>query len=109
MMEHNKRKSHLAPSAPTSQVRERLRERSPPNPDHQQPEANGAAHTSQRPSYPSRTSSTASGQNIMSLPIRPAPPPSGSPQIRAPPNGGLPPAPRRWNSEVSSDAARVGQ
>ena len=109
-MEHNKRKSHLAPSAPTSAVREKLRERSPPTakldqPKHQQPDTNGAALTPQRPSYPSRTSSNASGQNVMSLPIRPAPPAS-SPQIRAPPSGGLPAAPKRWNGEVGSDVGR---
>ncbi|KAF2683139.1 MAP kinase [Lentithecium fluviatile CBS 122367] len=113
MMEHNKRKSHLAPSAPSSAVREKLRSErsersSPTKSEHRHSESNGSAPTPQRPAYPSRTSSTASGQNIMSLPIRPAPPPAGSPQVRAPPNGGLPPAPKRWNSEVGSETGRVG-
>ncbi|KAF2119351.1 MAP kinase [Lophiotrema nucula] len=98
MLEHNKRKSHLAPSAPSPAVREKLRERSPPKTADRTPTAvesryadtNGSGSAPPRPAYPMRTSSASSGQNIMSLPIRPAPPP----------NGGLPPAPKRWNSEV---------
>ncbi|KAF2475421.1 dual specificity mitogen-activated protein kinase [Lindgomyces ingoldianus] len=109
MLEHNKRKSHLAPSAPSPAVREKLRERSPPknvertptNIDSKYADTNGSGAAPARPAYPIRTSSASSGQNIMALPIRPAPPPSaGSPQVRVPPNGGLPAAPRRWNSEV---------
>ncbi|KAF2274400.1 MAP kinase [Westerdykella ornata] len=99
MIEHNKRKSYLAPAAPSSAaVREKLRERSPPSsrntPTTSEP--NGTASAPPRPPYPVRTSSSAASQNPLSLPIRPAPPPNApSPQSRAPPNGGLPPAPRR--------------
>ncbi|KAF2175726.1 dual specificity mitogen-activated protein kinase [Zopfia rhizophila CBS 207.26] len=111
MLEHNKRKSHLAPTAPSPAVREKLRERSPPSKnlsdrtptavDSKYADTNGASSAPPRPSYPVRTSSASSGQNIMALPIRPAPPPGGSsPQVRVPPNGSLPAAPRRWNSEV---------
>jgi mitogen-activated protein kinase kinase len=139
MLEHNKRKSHLA-AAHQQHAREKLRERSPREPHHgprEQPrgehspassatertptsydsrysetrmsenrdsrhaETNGGEAVSRRPSYPVRTSSASSGQNLMSLPIRPAPAPGiSSPQIRGPPNSGLPPAPRRWNNEV---------
>ncbi|KAF2871409.1 dual specificity mitogen-activated protein kinase [Massariosphaeria phaeospora] len=105
MIEHNKRKSHLAPTAPSSAVREKLRERSPPSKtpvtsEHKHSDVNGASSAPPRPLYPARSSSASSGQNIMSLPIRPAPPPAASPQTRGPPNGGLPPPPRRWNNEV---------
>lgn len=104
MIEHNKRKSHLAPSAPSSAVREKLRERSPPHrSEHKHSDSNGSAAAPPRPAYPSRTSSASSGQNIMSLPIRPAPPPGdrGSQHLRGPPNGGgLPAGPKRWNNEV---------
>ncbi|KAL6705066.1 MAP kinase kinase (MEK) [Coniothyrium glycines] len=134
MIEHNKRKSHLAPAAPAaSQIKEKLRERSPPsrrgsadiraqaqqhNPlppppvrrdssdlRHQQISNAPPGSAPPRPSYPVRTSSSSSA-NMMSLPIRPAPPPSDGTGSRpsssrgGPPNGGLPPAPRRWNSEV---------
>lgn len=105
MIEHNKRKSHLAPSAPSSTVREKLRERSPPSAnaasgEHKHTPSNGSiSGAPPRPAYPSRTTSASSGQNMLSLPIRPAPP-AGSPQIRAPPaSGGLPAAPNRWNNE----------
>ncbi|KAF2202530.1 MAP kinase [Delitschia confertaspora ATCC 74209] len=95
MLEHNKRKSHLAPAAHSPAVREKLREHSPRD---QYTDANGAPP---RPSYPVRTSSASSGQNMMSLPIRPAPPPAGSSsQMRPSQNGGMPPPPRRWNNEV---------
>ncbi|KAK3214818.1 hypothetical protein GRF29_19g1341203 [Pseudopithomyces chartarum] len=101
MIEHNKRKSHLAPTASSSAVRERLRERSPP---HTRSDSNGSS-APPRPTHASRTSSTSS----MSLPIRPAPPPGdrSSQHMRGPPNGppGLPagpkrPAAERWNSEI---------
>ncbi|KAF2008154.1 MAP kinase [Amniculicola lignicola CBS 123094] len=102
MIEHNKRKSHLAPLAPSASIREKLRDRSPPTktPSADYADANGSS-APPRPSYPARTSSAQSGQNIMALPIRPAPQPSnGSPLSRGPPNGGLPAVPRRYNNEV---------
>lgn len=129
MVEHTNRKSYPAPAAPSSaSVRERLSSRDPPrespreptrdsirssrdnsppqsarsNPrtsehSHNRHDSNGAPP---RPPYPTRTSSNiVPGQTPMSLPIRPAPPPStNSSQTRGPPNGGLPPAPKRWNS-----------
>ncbi|KAF1965152.1 MAP kinase [Bimuria novae-zelandiae CBS 107.79] len=102
MIERNKRRSHLAPSASSSAaVRERLRERSPP---HTRSDSNGSA----RPANLSRTSSASGPQ--LSLPIRPAPPASdrsSQQQMRGPPNGalGLPAGPKRpgaerWNSEM---------
>ncbi|KAH9878109.1 hypothetical protein J1614_003326 [Plenodomus biglobosus] len=159
MIEHNKRKSHLAPAPPSATIKQQLRERSPPRRDssasrsqhahsgsqsqsHQQSSSshhapsssvssshgqypsqsssssqqhhmrNGSGPAPPRPSYPARTSSSTSvntpGQNSMNLPIRTAPGSSdgGSrPGSRGPmPGGGggqgLPPAPRRWNSEV---------
>lgn len=141
MLEHNKRKSHLA-AAQQQHAREKLRERSPREPHHgprEQPrgehspassatertptsydsrysearmsekesrdsrfaDTNGGEAVPRRPSYPVRTSSASSGQNLMSLPIRPAPAPGvSSPQIRGTPNGALPPASRRWNNEA---------
>ncbi|KAJ4350372.1 MAP kinase kinase (MEK) [Didymosphaeria variabile] len=90
MIEHNKRKSHLAPSAPSSTVRERLRD-GPGSAPHTRSDSNGSTSAPPRPAHPSRTSSASSGQNIMSLPIRPAPPPGdrpGSQHLRGPPNGG---------------------
>ncbi|ORY11699.1 dual specificity mitogen-activated protein kinase [Clohesyomyces aquaticus] len=103
MLEHNKRKSHLAPAAPSPAIREKLREehssdRTPTNKDFNYTDTNGSSAIPPRPSYPARTSSASSGQN-MALPIRPAPQ-AGPPPTRAPPNGGLPAAPRRWNGEV---------
>ena len=106
MIEHNKRKSHLAPTASSSAVRERLREEKPP---HTRTDSNGSSGAPPRPSHASRTSSTSSAQNIMSLPIRPAPGAGerSSQQLRGPPNGahGLPSGPKRpgaerWNSEI---------
>ncbi|KAF2748414.1 dual specificity mitogen-activated protein kinase [Sporormia fimetaria CBS 119925] len=113
MIEHNKRKSYLAPAAPSSAaVREKLRERerSPPSKrntpttaEPPRPQSNGSNAAPPRPPYPERTNSASSHQSqnpSMSLPIRPAPPPTNSsPHTKAPPNGGLPPAPRRWNNE----------
>ncbi|KAK7185594.1 hypothetical protein DPSP01_013578 [Paraphaeosphaeria sporulosa] len=103
MIEHNKRKSHLAPSAPSSTVRERLQ--GPGSAPHARSDSNGSTSAAPpRPQHPSRTSSSSSAQNIMALPIRPAPPPGdrpGSQHLRGPPNGGpgLPAGPKRWNSE----------
>jgi mitogen-activated protein kinase kinase len=109
MMEHNKRKSYLAPAPSAASIKEQLKER--PQPDRrgsadvkpQVPNGSSSAPAPPRPSYPARTSSSSS-QNVMNLPIRPAPAPSdGSnsrPGSRGPPMGGLPPAPRRWNNEV---------
>lgn len=92
MIEHNKRKSYLAPAVPSSTVREKLRERSPPSSrqhaEREHGHANGTSSAPARPPFPERTSSASSAQ--MSLPIRPAPPP----------NGGLPPAPRRRNNDL---------
>jgi mitogen-activated protein kinase kinase len=108
MMEHNKRKSYLAPAPSAASIKEQLKER--PQPDRrgsadvkpQVPNGSSSAPAPPRP-YPARTSSSTS-QNVMNLPIRPAPAPSdGSnsrPGSRGPPMGGLPPAPRRWNNEV---------
>ncbi|KAH7412049.1 kinase-like domain-containing protein [Phaeosphaeria sp. MPI-PUGE-AT-0046c] len=102
MMEHNKRKSYLAPAPSAASIKEQLKER--PQPERrgsadvkpQIPNGSSSAPAPPRPSYPARTSSSSS-QNIMQLPIRPAPAPSdGSnsrPSSRGP--GGLPPAPRR--------------
>ncbi|KAF2832500.1 dual specificity mitogen-activated protein kinase [Ophiobolus disseminans] len=111
MMEHNKRKSYLAPTAPAATIKEKLRERSPPerrgSADIRSQISNGSVNAPAPPRpYPARTSSSTSSQNIMNLPIRPAPAPSDGPSSRPtsrgplPPNGGLPPAPRRWNNEV---------
>ncbi|KAF2133833.1 kinase-like protein [Dothidotthia symphoricarpi CBS 119687] len=115
MIEHNKRKSYLAPTVPSTQIREKLRERSPPSRRGSADVRSHASNPSQssigsasqgsvppRP-YPVRTSSNAS-QNAMSLPIRPAPGLSegtnSRPHSRGPaPNGALPPASRRWNAE----------
>ncbi|KAF9728721.1 hypothetical protein PMIN01_13101 [Paraphaeosphaeria minitans] len=78
MIEHNKRKSHLAPSAPSSTVRERLQ--GPGSAPHGRSDSNGSASAAPpRPQHPSRTSSSSSAQNIMALPIRPAPPPGDRP------------------------------
>ncbi|KAF2707852.1 dual specificity mitogen-activated protein kinase [Pleomassaria siparia CBS 279.74] len=104
MKDHDKRKSHLPPSAPSATVRDKLRERSPPSKtpttsdtpnDPRYAESNGVGVAPPRPGYPARTSSASSGQNNLALPIRPAPPPVGSA-----PNGGLPAAPRRRNGEI---------
>lgn len=172
MLEHNKRKSHLAPTAPSSTVQEKLRELSPPaktpttteskgeprveprndprssirsearndarsdprneprnetrtdsrndnrniyndsrhDPRHSYNDPRYAAHNGSgaappRPGYPERTSSASSGMNTMSLPIRPAPPPTNAPP-KAPLNGGLPAAPRRRYDEVRDYDAR---
>ncbi|PSN72270.1 MAP kinase [Corynespora cassiicola Philippines] len=105
MIDHNRRKSHLAPSAPSSAVREKLREREPSSrsSEHKHTGSNGSGvgTAPPRPAYPTRTSSASSGQNIMSLPIRPAPAP-GSSGMKPPPSGGLPSAPnaRRWNGDA---------
>lgn len=158
MIEHSKRKSHLAPASASATIKQQLRERSPPRRDssasrpqhtqsssqaqsqsqsHHAPSSstssshgqytaqtssssqqqqhhmrNGSGPAPPRPSYPARTSSSTSihtpGQGSMSLPIRTAPGSSDAgsrPGSRGPmPGGGggqgLPPAPRRWNSEV---------
>ncbi|KAF1935385.1 dual specificity mitogen-activated protein kinase [Clathrospora elynae] len=107
MIEHNKRKSHLAPAAPAATIKEKLRERSPPSKRdssdlRQQRVPNGTDSAPPRPSYPARTTSSTS-QHTMNLPMRPAPPadgPNSRPGSRGPQNGALPPAPRRWNNEV---------
>ncbi|KAH7082613.1 kinase-like domain-containing protein [Paraphoma chrysanthemicola] len=106
MMEHNKRKSYLAPTAPAATIKEKLRETPPAERRGSASQAaNGSvtAPAPPRPSYPVRTSSSNS-QNMMNLPIRPAPAPSdGSnsrPSSRGPTNGGMPPPARRWNNEV---------
>ncbi|KAJ4352782.1 MAP kinase kinase (MEK) [Ascochyta clinopodiicola] len=130
MLEHNKRKSHLAPSVPSSNIREKLQNQEPTprrgSADIRQQESSsrrGSADVRQqdhgpappRPAYPQRTSSSishhsqsnsqSSQSGQMSLPMRPAPPASNGsnsrPQSRGPPqNGGLPPAMRRMYSDV---------
>lgn len=85
MMERHNRKSHLAPQAspPISSTA-----RTPTSNESIPSDTNGAGPAPPRPMYPMRTSS-ASSQNTMSLPIRPAPAPgNSSPQIR------------RWDREV---------
>jgi mitogen-activated protein kinase kinase len=106
MLEHNKRKSHLAPSIPSSNVREKLRERSPPSRRGSADSRQGDGSAPPRPRYPTRTTSSTSEHQI-SLPMRPAPPSNGSnsrPSSRGPgaggANGAMPPPMRRWNSEV---------
>ncbi|KAF2030273.1 Pkinase-domain-containing protein [Setomelanomma holmii] len=105
MMEHNKRKSYLAPTAPAATIKEKLRETPPAERRGSASQAaNGSvtAPAPPRPSYPVRTSSSNS-QNMMSLPIRPAPAPSDGSNSRPSsrgPNGGMPPPTRRWNNEV---------
>jgi mitogen-activated protein kinase kinase len=112
MMEHNKRKSYLAPAPSAASIKESLKEKPQPQPERRGSAADVKKHASNgsmsapappRPAYPARTSSSSS-QNVMSLPIRPAPAPSDGPNSRpgsrGPPLGGLPPAPRRWNNEV---------
>ncbi|KAF1917756.1 kinase-like domain-containing protein [Ampelomyces quisqualis] len=109
MMEHNKRKSYLAPAPSAASIKEQLKERPQPerrgSPDVKPQVQNGpsSAPAPPRPSHLARTSSSPS-QNVMSLPIRPAPAPSDAPNSRpgsrGPPLGGLPPVPRRWNNEV---------
>jgi len=129
MLEHNKRVSHLAPSVPSSNIREKLQNQEPTprrgSADIRQQESasrRGSADSRHdhgpappRPAYPQRTTSSIShhsqsnsqsSQNgQMSLPMRPAPPASNGsnsrPQSRGPGlNGGLPPAPRRMYSDV---------
>ncbi|KZM28571.1 Mitogen-activated protein kinase kinase [Ascochyta rabiei] len=130
MLEHNKRKSHLAPSVPSSNIREKLQNQEPVprrgSADIRQQEASsrrGSADVRQpdhapappRPAYPQRTSSSISHHSQsnsqssqagqMSLPMRPAPPASNGsnsrPQSRGPPqNGALPPPMRRMYSDV---------
>ncbi|KAF3032945.1 MAP kinase kinase (MEK) [Didymella keratinophila] len=128
MLEHNKRKSHLAPSVPSGNIREKLQNQEPAprrgSADVRYQESSsrrGSADVRQdgsappRPAYPQRTSSSISHHSQsnsqssvggqMSLPMRPAPPASNGsnsrPQSRGPPlNGGLPPAPRRMYSDV---------
>lgn len=85
MMERHNRKSHLAPQAspPISSTA-----RTPTSNESIPSDTNGAGPAPPRPMYPMRTSS-ASSQNTMSLPIRPAPAPgNSSPQLR------------RWDREV---------
>ncbi|KAF2816554.1 dual specificity mitogen-activated protein kinase [Mytilinidion resinicola] len=99
MMTHQNRKSHLPPALSPA-TKELLRDRSPPssaNSTARTPtssesvpsDTNGVGPAPTRPSYPVRTSS-ATSQNTMALPLRPAPPPGGP----------LPQAPRRWDREV---------
>lgn len=85
MMERHNRKSHLAPQASPSIS---STARTPTSNETIPSDTNGASPAPPRPMYPMRTSS-ASSQNTMSLPIRPAPAPgNSSPQIR------------RWDREV---------
>jgi mitogen-activated protein kinase kinase len=122
MMEVNNRKSYLAPVTPAATIKEQLRERPAVerrgSADVKPQVPNGSvsaapAPAPPRPSYPARTSSSTSlsqTQNVINLPIRPAPAPSDGPGSRpgsrgptvggGPQIGGLPPAPRRWNNEV---------
>ena len=129
MLEHNKRVSHLAPSVPSSNIREKLQNQEPTPRrgsadirQHESASRRGSADSRHdhgpappRPAYPQRTTSSIShhsqsnsqsSQNgQMSLPMRPAPPASNGsnsrPQSRGPGlNGGLPPAPRRMYSDV---------
>ncbi|KAG9386753.1 Dual specificity mitogen-activated protein kinase kinase 2 [Pyrenophora tritici-repentis] len=55
MIEHNKRKSHLAPAAPAATIKEKLRERSPPSKrdsnDPRQRVANGDSDAAPPPSF----------------------------------------------------------
>lgn len=105
MMEHNKRKSYLAPAPSAASIKEQLKEKPQPerrgSADVNPTNGSSSAPAPPRPAYPARTSSSS---NVMSLPIRPAPAPSDGPNSRpgsrGPPIGGLPPAPRRWNNEV---------
>lgn len=85
MMERHNRKSHLAPQASPSTS---STARTPTSNESIPSDTNGSGPAPPRPMYPMRTSS-ASSQNTMSLPIRPAPAPgNSSPQIR------------RWDREV---------
>ena len=91
MMERQNRRSHLAPqlspetkallrdggTAPSSASYDKTPTTAAPR------EVNGASATPSRPTYPTRTSSASQvpQHNVMSLPIRPAPPGGPLPQV----------------------------
>ncbi|KAJ9664262.1 MAP kinase kinase (MEK) [Coniosporium apollinis] len=103
MMERQKRTSHLPQLSPTTKAYLRDArgtsspssssgtpsshdtERTPTNwddvrggPENARPNGSNR-YSDARPHYPVRTSSASSGQNVMNLPIRPAPPPAAAP------------------------------